>query len=193
MAKVAVLIDGFNVYHAIDDRPDLHRFKWLDYRSLAEKFVIGNDELVRVLWFTAYLYYKPEKAHKHQRLVKANQSRDVEVVFGLFRRKSRYVPQIGQKIWMPEEKRTDVNIAVRLLEMAYDDVYEKAIIVTGDSDMVPAIEAVRARYPEKRIGIVTPIGRRAECCQRRGRLLHKNDTKTSGRKSAASPSPARRW
>ena len=30
--------------------------------------------------------------------------------------------------------------------MAYDDVYEKAIIVTGDSDMVPAIEAVRARY-----------------------------------------------
>lgn len=55
-----------------------------------------------------------------------------------------------------EEKKTDVNIAVRILDDAYDDRFDKAIVVSGDSDLVPAIQSVYTRFPEKRIIVAFP-------------------------------------
>ena len=46
--------------------------------------------------------------------------------------------------------------------MAIQDKYDNAIIVSGDSDLIPSIKAVQETFPTKRIGIVIPIGRRAE-------------------------------
>lgn len=37
-----------------------------------------------------------------------------------------------------EEKRTDVNIAVHMLNDAYTDACDTLVIVSGDSDLVPA-------------------------------------------------------
>ena len=54
---------------------------------------------------------------------------------------------------------TDVNIAVRLLSDAMDDAFDTAMIVSADSDLVPPVEAVRARFPAKRIIIASPPAR----------------------------------
>jgi hypothetical protein len=32
MKKVVILIDGFNVYHALQQEQRLHKYKWLDYQ-----------------------------------------------------------------------------------------------------------------------------------------------------------------
>jgi uncharacterized LabA/DUF88 family protein len=37
-----------------------------------------------------------------------------------------------------------------------------AILISGDSDLVPAIEAIKKTFPDKQIGVVVPIGRRAK-------------------------------
>jgi uncharacterized LabA/DUF88 family protein len=58
-----------------------------------------------------------------------------------------------------EEKKTDVNIAVRLLEDAYDDIYDVAIVISGDSDLAPPIVSVRRRYPAKRVLVAFPPAR----------------------------------
>ncbi len=42
------------------------------------------------------------------------------------------------------------------------DRYDTAIIISGDSDFAPSIQAVKKNFPIKRIGIVIPIGRGAE-------------------------------
>ncbi|MEA2783580.1 MAG: hypothetical protein QOK29_5139 [Rhodospirillaceae bacterium] len=59
MRKVVAYIDGFNLYHAIDDlrKPYL---KWLDLHALARS-ICGNDEtLVGVKYFSAYATWKLE-------------------------------------------------------------------------------------------------------------------------------------
>jgi uncharacterized LabA/DUF88 family protein len=162
MTRVAVFIDGFNVYHALSDNPNYRRFKWLDYWKLAERYLLQNDRLVKVLFFTAYAYWTRDRVQRHRRLVKAQIERGVEVVFGKFRERQKYCNVCSNSYTGHEEKRTDVNIAVKLLQLAYRNDYDKAIIITGDSDIVPAIEAVRSTFPGKRVGVVVPIGRRAD-------------------------------
>ncbi len=55
-----------------------------------------------------------------------------------------------------------MNIALRLFELAVRDRYDKAIIVSGDTDLIAAIKAVRSTFPQKQIGVVIPIGRASE-------------------------------
>lgn len=41
------------------------------------------------------------------------------------------------------EKGVDINIAVDMLSMAYKNLYDVCILVSGDSDFHPAIQAVK--------------------------------------------------
>jgi len=43
-----------------------------------------------------------------------------------------------------------------------DDAFDVAVIISGDSDLVPAIESIKSAFPGKQIGVVIPIGRPAE-------------------------------
>lgn len=58
-----------------------------------------------------------------------------------------------------EEKETDVNIAVHLLNEAYKNTYDKAIMVTTDTDLIPAIQVAKTAFPAKRFGVLFPIDR----------------------------------
>ena len=50
------------------------------------------------------------------------------------------------------EKMTDVNIAVELLLDGFDeDGYEKALILSGDLDIWPAVFAITTRLPQPRV------------------------------------------
>jgi uncharacterized LabA/DUF88 family protein len=55
-----------------------------------------------------------------------------------------------------EEKETDVSIAVTLVEDAVQDSYDTAFLISGDSDLRPAVAAVKRLRPEKRIVAVFP-------------------------------------
>lgn len=57
---------------------------------------------------------------------------------------------------MPEEKRTDVNIALHMLHDAVSGKCDRFILVSGDSDLVPAIQMVKNLSPEKEIIVYVP-------------------------------------
>lgn len=61
-----------------------------------------------------------------------------------------------------EEKQTDINIAIKLFELAYLNKFDTAIILSGDSDLVPAIKSVKVNFPDKKIGVLIPINRKAD-------------------------------
>ena len=66
-------------------------------------------------------------------------------------------PYPGARIFdVPEEKRTDVNIALQLLNDANHDRADQFIIVSGDSDLVPALEMVKTQWPAKRLVVYVP-------------------------------------
>ncbi len=58
-----------------------------------------------------------------------------------------------------EEKETDVAIAVGLLDLFYRNECDVAVLVTGDSDIVPAVRYLRSRFPAKSVMACFPYNR----------------------------------
>jgi uncharacterized LabA/DUF88 family protein len=120
-----------------------------------------------VILFTAYLpdveSWQKEKNVRHARLIAANKAQGVEVVLGRFleRRVEFDVRPSKLRLSIPrlEEKRTDVNIAIALAGLAYDRAYDRALLITADSDLVPAIDEAKRRHPDGGIIVVPPIER----------------------------------
>ncbi len=165
MNRIIVFIDGFNLYHALDNNPDYRKYKWLDFSKLARCFVKKSDSIERIIYFTAFADWSQTKMNRHKVFVRALRSIGVQVVLGKFRLVTRRCSICGRYYQTYEEKRTDVNIAVHLLKLAIDDEYDTAMIISGDSDLIPAIQEVKKRFPQKFFVNVTPIGRKAEAMQ----------------------------
>ena len=67
-------------------------------------------------------------------------------------------PKIVEVIKM-EEKGSDVNLSVHLLNDAWKDRYDCAVLVTNDSDMAEAMRLVKKGFYNKKLGLITPKGR----------------------------------
>jgi uncharacterized LabA/DUF88 family protein len=168
MAKVTFLVDGFNLYHALDYTPSgpdhfkYRKYKWLNLLKLASLFVGKLDTLEQVIMFTALATWDADKVARHKLFIRANESVGVSVVYGQFKRKDRRCRLCKGRFSGFEEKQTDVNIALTLFRLAVADTYDRAVIVSGDTDLIPAIKAVRATFPHKQIGVIVPIGKASE-------------------------------
>jgi uncharacterized LabA/DUF88 family protein len=66
-------------------------------------------------------------------------------------------PHPGSKWFtVPEEKRTDVNIAVSMVDDAYQNACDHFVLMSGDSDLVPGLATVRRRFAAKSITVYVP-------------------------------------
>ncbi len=54
-----------------------------------------------------------------------------------------------------------MNIAIKLLTLGFNDEYDTAMIISGDSDLIPSVKALKKELPAKKIGIAIPIHRTA--------------------------------
>jgi uncharacterized LabA/DUF88 family protein len=160
LKKVSFFIDGFNVYHSLKSERRFHKYLWLDYTKLMKNFIQEGEELGDIFYFTAYAYWRDgESLQRHKNYVAILEKLGVKPVFGEFKKKEKYC-KICQKNHIGyEEKQSDVNLSVGLLVEAVKNTYEKAIIVTADSDITPAVKAVKSLFPEKKIGVLFPIDR----------------------------------
>ncbi len=157
--RVAVFIDGFNLYHAIKALRVEH-LKWLSLRKLSEEFASAPQFTIdHLFYFSAYATWIPDALIRHRKYIKALKEEGTTVVLGKFKKKDRKCPACHTRWKGHEEKETDVNIALYLLDGAYRNIYDHAIILSADSDLVPAIRMVRERFPEKGIRLLLPVGR----------------------------------
>jgi uncharacterized LabA/DUF88 family protein len=68
-----------------------------------------------------------------------------------------YDRTVRSRVWKLEEKKTDVNLAIRMYRDTCKGLYDRIILVSNDSDAEPALEAIRQDFPETMIGVVVPI------------------------------------
>jgi len=155
--RYCVYIDGFNVYYAL--RGSFPHYKWLNYRKLAASQIGGRDTLESVVYFTSLVAWRPDSVRRHKVYIRALRSARVDIVQGRFTRKNATCHHCHRAYLTHEEKRTDVNIALRVVEDAVCDRFDRALIVSADSDLVPVIDTVHRIAPDKEIGIMLPIGR----------------------------------
>jgi len=125
-------------------------------------FVRRLDTLEEVLLFTALATWDTEKVVRHTLVIEANESAGVSVVYGEFKRKDKRCTVCKQRHPSFDKKRTDVNIALALFRYAVTDNCDRAVIVSGNTDMTSAVKAVRSAFPGKQIGVIAPIGRSSQ-------------------------------
>lgn len=156
MALVSVYIDGFNLYHALLKLRD-PKVKWLDLTALAHRLIAPKtDRIVALNYFSAYANWLPGPKTRHEIYVAALRAKGVTPIMGHFKVKDRECFKCHTKWRGHEEKETDVNIAIHLLNDAYKNKYEKALLLTRDSDLMPAVKMVRMEFPQKEIVAVAP-------------------------------------
>ena len=142
--KVIVYVDGFNFYYGLKEDSKWKRYYWLDIVSLFEKFMKPNQELIAVKYFSA----RPDDTNKSARqyaFFQANKENPKFVlILGHFLRKEITCYRCGNIFHTFEEKETDSRIVTQIVADAYEKNCDVAIIVSADSDMIPAVELAKA-------------------------------------------------
>lgn len=83
----------------------------------------------------------------------------LKIEVGKFHKRKVRCDKCGEKYLAPVEKRTDVSIGVKLFRLAFEDKFDRALLLSGDTDQVPAVKAVRECFPGKRVGVLLPLMR----------------------------------
>lgn len=160
MTRIIAYIDGFNLYHAIQDlnRPAL---KWTNLYALIEAIAREDETVCEVNYFSAFATWMPSSHAKHRQYVAALEHAGVTCHMGHFKVKDQSCRSCNTRWQRHEEKESDVHMGARIVFDALEQRYDRAIIITADSDLKPAIDLVRSKYPKKQLFVAAPPRRRA--------------------------------
>ena len=151
--RVAVYIDGFNLYYGLKDK-GWKRYYWLNVSELATRLVRPGEQVVQVHYFTARV--RPTSSKQSSYLEALGTVPDIKIHYGKFLKKTRKCPACAHVHPIHEEKMTDVNIALALVLDAEDDIYDRAILISADSDLTRPISTVHQRCPSKEVFVAFP-------------------------------------
>ncbi|HEX9937239.1 MAG TPA: NYN domain-containing protein [Longimicrobium sp.] len=187
--RVAFIIDGFNLYHSIRDaekqvsaRPQ----RWLNLRTFCEDYVrhFGPTAVLSgVFYFSALAKHleaaKPDIVRRHQSYIEAIEATGVDVTLASFKSSEKFIPfkycefrlwPIRRRIRLPiprwgvvvrrtEEKETDVAIASKMFELLHTSVADAIVLVSGDTDLLPAIRMAKSLFPGAEVAVIFPFKR----------------------------------
>ncbi len=162
--RTIIYIDGFNFYYgAVRKTP----YKWLDFKKLFNLLLNDSNRIIKIKYFTAIVSgkYDKSKPARQKIYLKALQSHipEIEIYYGHFRSNEKRAPLANPtqnnkyvNIIKTEEKGSDVNLAVHLLNDAWLNLYDCAVVVSNDSDLAEAMQLVKRHHPEKILGLIHP-------------------------------------
>jgi len=130
--RVAIFIDGSNLYHGL--RSSFGRYN-LNFAEFATK-LCGSRRLFRTYYYNVLQdpIQRPDAYRDQQEFLDALQKTPyLEIRLG-----STKVTQ-----GIPVEKGIDVMLATDLLYFAWNNFYDVAVLVSGDSDFAYALQAVK--------------------------------------------------
>lgn len=139
MSRAAVFIDGgyfSKVLTIAFKRPSL------DYERFSDAICEGCERLR-----TYYYDCMPYQSNPPTKKERTRYAQKDSFIYSL-RRLRRFEVRLGKLIYIPKakdfvQKRVDVLYSVDLVRMSSTRQISKAVLVTGDSDFVPAIQAAK--------------------------------------------------
>ena len=156
--RTIIYVDGFNLYYrCLKNTP----YKWLNLHELFFQLLHKNNEIIQIKYFTARVSGNPRDRQKAY--IKALQYSipNIEIYYGHFLKHLKDMPLSTPphnkvNVINTEEKGSDVNLSAQLLNDAWLDNYDCAVVVSNDSDMAESMRLVRKHHPKKIIGLITP-------------------------------------
>lgn len=190
--RVSFIVDGFNLYHSIRDAEKVVQARpqrWLDLKAFCHEYVrhFGRSAVLQeVYYFSALAKHleatKPDIVLRHQAYIDAIKSTGVHVSLANFKARDRQIafrhcsfrvwplrrpirlplPGCGVIVQRAEEKETDVAIASKMFELLHTKSADVIALVSGDTDLLPAIRTARNLFPTTRVAVVFPYRRHNE-------------------------------
>lgn len=158
-----VYVDGFNLYYgAVKGTP----YKWLNILSLCQQLLPKNT-IIKIKYFTALVTARPgdpDQPNRQQIYLRALKTiPNLEIIYRHFLQHPVKMPLVSSitgkikyaKVMRTEEKGSDVNIAAHLINDGYKGLYEVAVLITNDSDLVEPIKIVRNEL-KLVVGVLNP-------------------------------------
>ncbi|MCD7901384.1 MAG: NYN domain-containing protein [Bacteroides sp.] len=162
MKRITFYIDGFNFYFGLKRMkkvtPTWRKAYWIDMVKFCKQFLSPDQQLEKVIYFTA-TPWDSKKSSRQSAFLNANKAINgdkFEIVRGKYFNKNMICPFCKNTYMHPEEKRTDVNITVRMIADSVNNLTDILVLVSGDSDLLPPIEYIQNAHPEKRIRVYFP-------------------------------------
>lgn len=164
--RTYVYIDGFNFYYgAVFKTP----YKWLDFKLLLQNLLLPKHNILKIKYFTALISGKidPQAPVRQKTFLRALQKHipEISIHYGSFNshdviqplacRNNNYTKPFFVPVIKTEEKGSDVNLAVHLLNDAWRDEYDCAVVVSNDSDLAESLKLVKQQH-NKSIGLINP-------------------------------------
>lgn len=141
--RVFAYVDGFNLYYGLREK-GWERYKWLDVQALVQSMVRSPAALAKLTYVTALNTNPPDRYQRHKTYVDAlSRGTDTTVCLGNIEARPRQCPGCGHKWKRPQEKQSDVLLA---LAMVTDAIYhrpDEVYLLSADSDLVPAVQQVQ--------------------------------------------------
>ncbi len=150
VATVAAYVDGVNLFCGLK-RSYGRRFLWLDVVDLVRR-LRPEDQLIVVRYFSAIVKGDPPAAERqtsYLAALRARNGRPLRVHLGRF--KSR-----GREGWV--EKETYVALSALMVADAALGLADTTLVISADTDLAPALSAVRSVAPGQRIYLALPPG-----------------------------------
>jgi len=136
MERVCIFIDGSNFYHGLK----ILEIKRIDFNEFT-KLLARDNEIKRIFYYTARMdkTFDEQRFLKHQNfLKKLSLIPKFKIVFCTFK---KIIEQDGKIRY--EVKGDDVKLANDMLVGAYENLYDIAILVSGDEDFKPVVRTVK--------------------------------------------------
>lgn len=153
--RVIAYIDGFNLYFGMREA-GFDYCRWLNVRKLVESLLEPNQQLIAVKYFTSRVSNNPDKQKRQSTYLDALDSNGVGIIYGNYQDNNIECKRCGNVWKSAKEKMTDVNIATSIIIDAFNNNYDMALLISGDSDLTPPIKAVHDLFKDKRVFIAFP-------------------------------------
>jgi len=155
--RLIFYIDGFNLYFGLKSR-GWRKYYWLNLQEMCSRLTRPHQELVKVRYFTARINQAAEDKRRRQlTYLEALETLPlVDIHYGLYLASPQTCFKCGHTFIKHSEKKSDVNIAVKLITDAIDDLYDSAVVISADSDLTPAIDTIKTHFPKKRVLLFFP-------------------------------------
>lgn len=163
--RTIIYVDGFNLYYGCLKKSP---YKWLDLKKLFEKLLNESHQICKIKYFTATIssrgnndesmlrqkyYLQAIKAYIPELEIYYGHYLTHEVKARLVNPEPRSSPMV--RVYKTEEKGSDVNLALHLLNDAWLNQYDCAVLVSNDSDLAYALHLVKNQH-NKKIGLLFP-------------------------------------
>lgn len=148
-------IDGFNLYFGLHEK-GWKQYYWMDMEKLCVNLLKKNQYLKTVHYFTSPIRGSGNKQKRQSTFLEALQVSGVTTTRGKYRINKFECNNCNEEYKIPAEKMTDVSIAVQMLIDAYSNNCNAALVVSGDTDLIPVVKAVKRLFRNKRVIMAFP-------------------------------------